>query len=222
MPYILELYDHYQILPNLREHQFRVAGVAAGLLRLLQIGGEERLDVLKAALLHDMGNILKFNLTPPNIFIADNELPKWQRVKQEFSDRYGNNVHEATQKIANEIGVNEHVLTLIRAVDFHLLEENTHGAPLLFTLMQYADMRVAPHSVTSLQERFEDGRRRYAKRNATGAFSAHMQTEIEDSWLLLQEMEQQIFARIPGHFPHDITEQSAQSYRTELEGLSFP
>ncbi len=60
MKTITEVYDDYLIVINLQEHQRRVAAVAK--LIAENFSGElDRNGVIEAALLHDMGNIIKFN-----------------------------------------------------------------------------------------------------------------------------------------------------------------
>jgi hypothetical protein len=224
MPSILELYQNYNIPPNLQEHQLRVAGVVAQLLSYLTIVGNLSVPVIQAAMLHDMGNILKFNLQSPNPFLADEELPSWQKVQKEYQRRYGQDVHEATQQIAREIGVAQNVLELIRAVDFHLLAEHVSENELPFLVIQYADMRVAPFGVTSLAERFLDGQQRYATlaqgRDLQTTFAA--QTPLTESWPLLQQLERQVFTHCPKHKPEQITEESVGRFRHRLLRVVFP
>jgi 5'-deoxynucleotidase YfbR-like HD superfamily hydrolase len=59
---ILELYDTYKIMPQLAAHQLRVAAVAYAITQAIfePIHDEE---LISACLLHDMGNILKFDLS---------------------------------------------------------------------------------------------------------------------------------------------------------------
>jgi len=59
---ILKIYEKYKILPALQQHMFRVASVAKMIAEHMVIDVD--IDcITKAALLHDMGNILKFNLS---------------------------------------------------------------------------------------------------------------------------------------------------------------
>ena len=79
---IWEAYEAYRIMPNLRLHQLRVAAVARELAQALHADVEL---VTRAALLHDMGNIMKSDLTqfPPE-FYGDEGLAYWEEVKAEL------------------------------------------------------------------------------------------------------------------------------------------
>jgi len=58
---ISEIYEKYQIMPQLQLHMFRVAGVAS----LITENLEKKIDtnsVIFTALLHDLGNMAKIKL----------------------------------------------------------------------------------------------------------------------------------------------------------------
>ncbi|USN54769.1 MAG: HD domain-containing protein [Candidatus Peribacteria bacterium] len=58
---IQDIYTQYQIPPSLQEHMLRVAAVAEQIC----LHSSQEIDhatIVTAALLHDMGNIIKFNL----------------------------------------------------------------------------------------------------------------------------------------------------------------
>jgi len=77
---IIQVYAKYQIMPELARHQLRVAGVAQTIVQACQ----ERLDedsIVTACLLHDMGNILKFDLTRFPEFLQPEGLDYWQQVQ---------------------------------------------------------------------------------------------------------------------------------------------
>ena len=58
---ILEIYEKYKIMPQLQEHQLRVASVAKTICDHLLVPVHTD-HVVSVCLLHDMGNILKFDL----------------------------------------------------------------------------------------------------------------------------------------------------------------
>ena len=85
---IQKIYDDYKIMPQLQLHQLRVAGVASIIVDNFQ----EKLDkdaIVSAALLHDMGNIIKFNLNFFPDALEPEGLDHWQSVKDEFILKYG-------------------------------------------------------------------------------------------------------------------------------------
>jgi len=57
---ITEIYEHYNIPPWLQEHMLRVSAVSSIICD--QLGDKVRKhEVVSACLLHDMGNIIKFD-----------------------------------------------------------------------------------------------------------------------------------------------------------------
>jgi hypothetical protein len=159
-----EMYSTYKIMPSLQLHQLRVAAVGKLICDNFKQQVNER-DVILACLFHDMGNIIKSDPSYFPEFIASEGLEYWERVKVDFVDRYGNDAHTANVSIAREIGLSEEIVALIDAVDFLHSAEICATSSWELKILQYADMRVGPHSVLPLGERLFEGRARYAARN---------------------------------------------------------
>jgi hypothetical protein len=149
---INEIYARFNIMPSLQKHMRRVAAVGA----LILSGEDSRInknDVIAALLLHDIGNIVKFRL--------GDELASWQKIQQETIAKYGSVDHEATEKMVKDLGVNKRVAWLISEMVFENLLQVIDSNDRELKICLYADQRVAPYGVVSLQERFADLRRRY-------------------------------------------------------------
>ena len=219
---ILEIYEKYQIMPQLQEHQLRVAGVAGVIcenfnplpIRLsLRAGsnpphkGEgtasiDGMNIVKACLLHDMGNILKFDLKKSHIFLKKEiDVEFWEKVKEEYREKYGSDEHQASLEIAKEIGVSQRVLELIDCIEFSKVEENLNSTDFGKKICEYSDDRVGFLGVMSMEERFADLRARYAHRHTQwGAEEARQKFETS-----VREIEKQIFIHC-NIKPEDITE----------------
>ncbi|MDD5050841.1 MAG: HD domain-containing protein [Candidatus Pacebacteria bacterium] len=159
---ISEIYTKYKIVPFLQMHMYRVAGVA---LYICQHAKEKVLtdNIVSACLLHDMGNILKFDFTIfPEVFEPEG-ISYWQKVRDEFL-KYGKDENEATHAIAKEIGVSEKTYEYIVSVGFSKIAENFASNDLGKQIPTYADMRVSPHGVVSMEERLAEGHKRYKNR----------------------------------------------------------
>jgi hypothetical protein len=133
-------------------------------------------------------------------------------VKDEYRIKYGSDEHVATLAIAREIGVSERTISYIDAVGFSTAIENEHGDSFEKKIAAYADMRVAPLGIVTLNERLNDLDIRYAnhakrKEDEQGAtrFAA-----------ALHAIEQQIFARASDK-PDDITAASCEKYIPALK-----
>jgi len=157
---ILKIYEKYKIIPALQEHMFRVSSVAMMIAKHMTIDVD--IDyITKAALLHDMGNILKFNLSFFPEFLKPEGLEYWKLIQNEYKEKYGNDEHMATFKIISEIGVSSHINELVHAYGFAqsitILADHDYSKKISL----YSDHRVGPYGIRSLIEKINNGRIRY-------------------------------------------------------------
>jgi hypothetical protein len=193
---ILEIYKEYNIISRLRDHQLRVAGVAGFICDHLQepVNKEE---IVTACLLHDMGNILKFNLDAelfPGQFEPQGK-EYWVGIKNQYREKYGQDEHHASIMIAKELGVSARVAELIGCIGFVQGKGNAETDNMDQKICAYADMRVSPWGVVTLQERFDDLRKRYGQKRHDGKQDAVPSEEVLLFEKALINIEQQIFAR---------------------------
>ncbi len=227
---ILEIYKKYQIMPQLMEHQLTVAAVAEmicehftplpnpprkgeGIIRI------NRDDIVAACLLHDMGNIVKFDLNQtaelyPAVFAKPPEDQIfWENVKQEFIKKYGTGSHNATVKIVAELGVNQRIRELVDCVGFDQGPDNAQSPDFGKKICQYADDRVGPKGIISLEERFADLRKRYEHhKNDT-----QERDNFENS---LRQIERQIFEHCKIK-SSDITEAEVVERKEKLKNFDI-
>ena len=107
-------------------HQLRVAAVA----KLIVDNFQQSIDtqvVLLSCLFHDMGNIIKSELSQFPEFSEPEGVEHWQGVKEEFVSKYGENAHDANVAIAREIGVLESVIFEIDSFSFGNLAKIATG-----------------------------------------------------------------------------------------------
>lgn len=209
---ILEIYQKYQIMPQLAEHQLRVAAVAGLMLDHLSLVLDKN-EILAACLLHDMGNIVKFDLrVTEKLFpgdFQDQSLMHWQQVQREFVSRYGNGSHNVTAKIIKELGVSGRIFALVDCVGFEQGRDNAQSPDFGKKICAYSDMRVMPRGVCSLEERMVDLRVRY-KNHPEGAGNRE---QFEQA---LREIERQIFEHSDIR-PEDISEQAIGERKEKLK-----
>jgi hypothetical protein len=152
-----EIYRHYQLMPNLQQHMFRVAAVAEVIGRellkaklsdaALSFTDQDLQDVLAALLLHDLGNMAKFKLDYFPEFVLPEGLAYWQAEQEQFWAKYGKNAHQATLQMLDELGVSSRVKELVDSVSFNKAKKNLDSPDYARKLCAYADMRVGPHGV---------------------------------------------------------------------------
>lgn len=208
---ISQIYQKYKIMPSLQQHQLGVAAVAKLICKNLHSDLDVK-AVTSACLLHDMGNILKFDLSLFPKFLEPEGLDYWQGVKEEFKDNYGADEHFANIQIAREIGVNQKILDLINAIGFENIEEHFLAGDLEKIICEYADCRVAPRGVVSLEERLEDLEERYGPKYSSEKQKAKRQKFYE----LERKSEAYIFEDLEIE-PGDIGEKSVNALIKELK-----
>lgn len=157
---ISEIYQTYDIMPTLQDHQYRVA-VVAKILCERSLTPLPSNEIISACLLHDMGNLIKFDLEkiPQGLDIGD--IDHWKQAQADMKEKYGNDEHQATYEIAKELDISPLTLEIIKYIGtrhaLNMLEQK--NTPVL--LATYSDFRVTPTEVTSLKQRIEDLLRRY-------------------------------------------------------------
>ncbi|MEK7588450.1 MAG: HD domain-containing protein [Patescibacteria group bacterium] len=209
---IREIYEEYKLMKTLQLHMLRVAAVAS----MICDSFDEPIDkekIVKVCLLHDMGNIIKFQLDYFPELNKPEGLEYWQNVQKEFIEKYGDNEHDATIQIIRELGVSEDIAELADQNHFHLLCEHAAGDNMFVKIMHYADMRVGPFGVLSYEERMEEAKKRYA--NHKDRFKEEGRLELVACG---KEIENQIFSHCSIK-PADINDQTIASIIEELKNF---
>lgn len=212
---VTEIYDEYRIPPWLQLHQLRVAAVGS-ILADVHPKANKRIVIL-TSLFHDMGNILKFDLSPdgPLAPLMGDTVAHWQEVKGDFARLYGPDEHVATIAIARELRLSPEIVALMQGISFSKMEQIRTEGPLELQICEYADMRVGPYGILPLQERVADLKARSQRRWAEG-YAKDMEEKFDRSAQLLNEIEAELFAGIPLK-PDGITDASASSVIEELK-----
>ncbi len=212
---ITNIYKNYDIPPILQVHMQRVTAVALIICEnLSEISNDEKENVAKACLLHDIGNIIKFNLDYYPDLLQPEGKEYWQKVKDRFIEKYGNEEHKASEKIAQEIGVSKKVISLINAIGFPYGQIVFEKGDFLEMICCYSDQRVTPFGVSSLKDRVADGLDRIMKNhNLTNKDEMIKTNKFYGAYF--EKMEKKIFenCRIQ---PAEINDESISSYMNNL------
>lgn len=164
---INDIYATYQIMPQLKTHMLRVAGVGKIIAENWVDTCDSKL-VTDLCLLHDMGNVVKFDLSEEAVktkmFGVSTDLEYWREVQREYRQKYGKDAHTATKGILSEAKLDrfnkyideEHVLYFAEAK-----EKELDQASVAAIVLMYADCRVTPSGVVSYRERIDDLKARY-------------------------------------------------------------
>lgn len=142
----IQIYENFGIPQNLEEHMLRVTRVGI----LIVDGWKEPIDmnlVIKAALVHDLANIVKFKLEPGSPL---------ESKQQEMVAKYGSDDHTATAKMLQELGVDEKLIEVVQMKSFGNAIEVTASNNWPLKILFYSDMRVIPTGVVDLETRLTD------------------------------------------------------------------
>ncbi|EKD22933.1 MAG: hypothetical protein ACD_83C00180G0002 [uncultured bacterium] len=117
--------------------------------------------IINALLVHDLGNLVKFDLTK-NAQVIDPTLltDDWRKRQVALRKKYGHSSHQATAKIIQELGLPIQIQQLVSNLDAANICNNANDS-LTQQICSYADLRVTPKGVASLTERLTDLRERY-------------------------------------------------------------
>ena len=144
---------------------YRVSAVAAQLFdarKAIDPALDGRHDLIVACLLHDMGNIIKFNFD--SMPAPDGQNDYWKKTQREFKERFGSDELSASEKIMDELGVLARTHSILEHTSFPHSDELLANGSVLQKIAGYADQRVSPGGIVSLAERLDYMHRRYAER----------------------------------------------------------
>jgi HD domain len=208
-----DIYKQYQTMPNLQEHQLRVAAVAMQICDGFDLPLDKN-SLATACLLHDMGNIVKFRLGAFPEMIKDQNIEYWESVQKEYIEKYGNDDYEANMAIISEIGVSKKVYDIADAVGFHNWCSVDNDGSWEHKIASYADSRVSPFGVLSLDDRLMDASKRYKDVD-------HFTNDYKDTlYDCVRDFEKQIFEHLK-FSPSDITNDSIEPYINNLKNFEF-
>ncbi len=199
-------------------HQLRVAAVAKQICESLNIEVDKD-EIITASLLHDMGNIIKFNLPYAKIkfpeFLEPEGLEYWEQIQSEFNQKYGKDEHEATLDIIGELGMSPYIYDLAKHVDGTFIENIALGEDFGRKICIYVDDRVTPFGVVSVKDRNLEAEKRYKE---TGRV---FDKEKRDFFMKnMFDIEKQIFSH-SNIKPEDITDLSVRDIVEELKNFEI-
>ncbi len=199
MKTVQQIYDEYRLMSGLQLHQLRVAAVAKIICDSFK-GDIDTQSIILGCLFHDMGNIIKSDLSHFPEFLKPQGLEYWKKVKTDYIKKYGDKEHVATIAIAKEIPLPEGAIECLSHVGFEYAEGNDKSGSFENKICNYSDVRASPHGVVSMEERLEEGRKRYAgKKHVVSTDYFHVGAQA------FRNMEKDIFSNMDIK-PEDITE----------------
>jgi hypothetical protein len=180
---IRDLYDRYTIMPQLVTHQLRVGGI----VRIITADWSDQdmaRECVTTALVHDLGNIVKFDLVNHNAALLGklDNAHYWRAIQKDQRERYGSDAHTATCAMLQDAGLSlyhdyiQEECHLFDTIDT-LSDYSTFSHPATLTL--YADSRVTTERVATLEERIVDLETRYGKRRNDRVWAHRLEEYVQ-------------------------------------------
>ncbi|NVN96853.1 HD domain-containing protein [Candidatus Nomurabacteria bacterium] len=192
----------------------RVASIAEQICDSMNVKVDKD-NIILACLFHDMGNIIKYDFIHFPEQYEKEGLDYWKKIQSEFISKYGQNEHVATLAIDKEIGLSLEIIELINDMDSKLMGKIYNSNNLNLEICKYSDLRAAPHSVVSINERMDEAKKRYK-----GHRNEFNQQERELFKENIMKIENQIFSH-SNIKPEDINDESVKKYLEKLQNLSI-
>ena len=167
---ISEIYRKYNIPPQLQLHQLRVAAIAKYICDNLTVN-VDRDEVTAVDLMHDMGNIIKFDFELFPQFLEPEGLEFWEKIKSIFIEKYGNDEHVATEVIASEITSNLRIHQIMKYIGSSKIDLVNESEDFSYKIVNYADDRISVYGVVSVRKLLEEREMRNRKVKPEGYFS---------------------------------------------------
>ena len=217
---ILAIYQVYALPINLQQHMLRVAAVALWILERWKGEKLNRRDIVETLLLHDIGNLVKvtedkFESLFPDTYQMES-FQYWKNIRDSIIRRYGRTDTEATANIIKEIGVRDVIVDMIEKKQFINNINTYHDDNYAIKICAYADQRVSPNGVLSLENRLNEAIVRYRGVKNASVNSINREELIEYA----KKIEMQIFEYVDGK-PEDITDVAIKEYIEELKNFQF-
>ena len=208
---IRQIFERFRIIKNLQEHMLRVAAVGQLICDNWNGPRIDKNDIIAALLIHDLGNIVKIDFDDKaELKLMGNEKKRidfWKQVKKETTDKYGLDDHIVSKKMSEELGVSKRLKFILKNKDFNNNEATVNSNDWEVKIASYADQRIGPLGVLSLEDRFKDLKERYAHRENKNVNNPRIDIFIDCAF----EIEKQVLNNtILG--PKDINDESIKKY----------
>ncbi len=166
-----DVYQHYHLPQHLQQHMLLAAAVGQTIIKSWRKCGKTKLNkdlIITTLLTHDMGNIIKFDLSHPlgkNLSRTEKNHNYWEKLQQAFIDRYGLRADQANIKILQELHLPNESIQILENHTFEQLPKIISSQNWEEKIVFYGDLRLTPNGLANVEERIQDLKNRYQDRD---------------------------------------------------------
>jgi len=154
---VQSLYAQYQVPTNLQQHMLRVAAVAQIIVSAWHGPPIHPTAIIQTCLFHDIAKPVTFDMAKQRQFLStDEEIEAVASLKAWLIKTYGENEHQAAKKIFSEMQLSPRSLTLVDHLEWSYIPRLLAEKDIESLIPIYADMRVGPQGILSLEDRLND------------------------------------------------------------------
>lgn len=217
MPTTTEVYDDYAVPQNLRNHMLRVAAIGK-LVSDNWSGPDINQDsLLRVLLLHDTGNFVKMDIEDARENLPEDvSVGHFEELRNEYTDEHGQDDHAISEAIARDVGLTDEEINLMGQKVFMKNDETVESDNWEAKIGAYADQRVAPDGVMSLEGRLQEAKERYKDEPGSSMNNPRTDEMIEHA----HTIESQIMRHCTIE-PEEISDETVRPIMDELESFEL-
>ncbi len=158
-----QTYEKYMTPKNLQEHMLRVTAISKIITDNWTGRTVDKLAIIKACAIHDIAKPVAFDISKDlqTVYgMTSEDIANLGKLQRFIKENFGIEEHEASVEMGKEMNIGEKVVNLLENIHWsytaRLLKEND----LESLIPIYCDMRVGPHGILKLNDRFDDLRKR--------------------------------------------------------------
>lgn len=156
-----QIYEKYFIPPNLQEHMLYVASLSKIIVDNWTGPTINKNAIIQASLFHDIAKPLHFDLEKQAQYgMSQTDIQKLKNHQQTLKDAFGDDEHICTVKIFENMGCSVTARTIINNFEWINIPQLEKIKDLNSLIPIYADMRIGPMGIVTLQNRLHDLKQR--------------------------------------------------------------
>lgn len=158
---IVQIYRELYVPLKLQKHMFWVASVANQILDSWLGPVVNKTKLIRVLLLHDIGNIVKIEVTDELADSLNVTADKLAEFKKIMIQKYGQDDHVVSIELSRQMGLGNDELKLMNEKIFIHNEETMISNNYERKIGAYADQRIAPDGLRPLIDRLLEAKDRY-------------------------------------------------------------